>query len=402
MAYGTIMGQTPRGGGKRYATVVVGTSTAGWTTADCDFLCDGTDDQVEIQAAINQIMPTGGEIKILNGNYNITDDVNVNPSNSNTGIYFNGNGENTTLSFNNQEINFYCYSKVGNIFYFNNLGLENCQVDCTDSQEIGFYNCFLTNVYYQGTSGINLSVKDCYILVKNNTLNDVGFSGGTILNGSSIIANNIIDIQDTMTTSYFINLNANNRNNVSNNNVIYSSTSSQEYDFMIVRDGVISNNCFDNCSILGNNSIICGNYFLNGNATVLNTSIFSDNIIENGMLSVNEFATISGNTIIQNQSKPCIEVYKTNNAEEITNAPNITGNICQNGSIGIYLSSPTNSLVTNKAKKNACITGNTCTNSNPLQIDNNWSDCLITGNMFPNGPITDNGSSNTKANNVTG
>lgn len=80
MAYGTIMGQTPRarGGGKRYATVVVGTSTAGWTTADCDFLCDGTDDQVEINAAIASLKeispPTKrGEVLLLDGIYNLTD-----------------------------------------------------------------------------------------------------------------------------------------------------------------------------------------------------------------------------------------------------------------------------------------------------------------------------------------
>lgn len=81
MAYGTIMGQTPRGGGKRYATVVVGTSTAGWTTADCDFLCDGTDDQVEINAAIasltlsNSLSDHIGEVLLLDGTYNLTDSI---------------------------------------------------------------------------------------------------------------------------------------------------------------------------------------------------------------------------------------------------------------------------------------------------------------------------------------
>lgn len=87
MAYGTIMGQTPRGGGtsgggKRYATVVVGTSTAGWTAADCDFLCDGTDDQVEINAAIaslKEIFPSQkvGEVLLLDGIYNLTDSLSL-------------------------------------------------------------------------------------------------------------------------------------------------------------------------------------------------------------------------------------------------------------------------------------------------------------------------------------
>lgn len=59
--------------GKRTCCFVVGTSTAGWTEADCDFLCDGVDDQVEIQAAINAL-PTfvGGEVFILSGKYHLT------------------------------------------------------------------------------------------------------------------------------------------------------------------------------------------------------------------------------------------------------------------------------------------------------------------------------------------
>ncbi len=60
------------GGGKRYASLVVGTSAAGWSAADCDYLCDGTDDQVEIQAAIDALYPNGGEVLILAGTYHLS------------------------------------------------------------------------------------------------------------------------------------------------------------------------------------------------------------------------------------------------------------------------------------------------------------------------------------------
>ena len=46
---------------KRTARFVVGTSTAGWTAADCDYLCDGTADDVEINAAIIALPATGGD-----------------------------------------------------------------------------------------------------------------------------------------------------------------------------------------------------------------------------------------------------------------------------------------------------------------------------------------------------
>lgn len=61
----------------RTARFVVGTSTAGWTADDCDYLCDGTDDQVEIQAAINALPADGGEIIILDGTYEISSEISI-------------------------------------------------------------------------------------------------------------------------------------------------------------------------------------------------------------------------------------------------------------------------------------------------------------------------------------
>jgi len=58
--------------GKRTVRFVVGTSAAGWTKADCDYLCDGRDDQEEINAAIDALPESGGEIVILDGEYNFT------------------------------------------------------------------------------------------------------------------------------------------------------------------------------------------------------------------------------------------------------------------------------------------------------------------------------------------
>lgn len=50
--------------------VVVGTTEHGWTAEDCDYLCDGTADDVEINAAIAEVVAAkGGEILLLNGLY---------------------------------------------------------------------------------------------------------------------------------------------------------------------------------------------------------------------------------------------------------------------------------------------------------------------------------------------
>jgi parallel beta-helix repeat protein len=79
--------------GVKTARFVVGTSTAGWTSADCDYLCDGTADQVEINNAITALPATGGEIVILDGTYNITAKIDVTKDN----VSIRGNGNATIL-----------------------------------------------------------------------------------------------------------------------------------------------------------------------------------------------------------------------------------------------------------------------------------------------------------------
>ena len=52
------------------ACFVVGTSQNRWTEADCDYLCDGTDDQIEINMALNALpVNRAGEVILLPGSY---------------------------------------------------------------------------------------------------------------------------------------------------------------------------------------------------------------------------------------------------------------------------------------------------------------------------------------------
>lgn len=72
---------------------VVGTSTAGWTVNDCDYLCDGVDDQAEINEAIQALPAINGEIYILNGTYNISGTITLNKM----GTVLRGSGYATVL-----------------------------------------------------------------------------------------------------------------------------------------------------------------------------------------------------------------------------------------------------------------------------------------------------------------
>lgn len=64
-------------GGKRGGYVVVGTSTEGATVTTCDFLCDGTADDVEINAAIQLSETLGMDVLILSGIYNLENPLNL-------------------------------------------------------------------------------------------------------------------------------------------------------------------------------------------------------------------------------------------------------------------------------------------------------------------------------------
>lgn len=62
---GTVTGKVPGVGG----TLKVCASNAKFTTG-CDFICDGTADQVEIQAAIDALPATGGSVVLSDGTFN--------------------------------------------------------------------------------------------------------------------------------------------------------------------------------------------------------------------------------------------------------------------------------------------------------------------------------------------
>lgn len=80
-----IIGCFPQGGGepgatsggKRICRYVVGSSTAGWTAEECDYLCDGTADEVEINTALAALPAGGGEVHLLDGTYHLAGSVNV-------------------------------------------------------------------------------------------------------------------------------------------------------------------------------------------------------------------------------------------------------------------------------------------------------------------------------------
>ena len=134
---------------KRTCRFVVGTSTAGWTEADCDYLCDGTADDVEINAAIADIWAKGygGEVVILSGTYKITKPIFVH----NSHITLRGNGMSTVLqrNFNGTQgsdaVISYTYSSKD--FIIRDL--------CVDGNKSSYNYRLNTGIYIAGIDGVH-------------------------------------------------------------------------------------------------------------------------------------------------------------------------------------------------------------------------------------------------------
>ena len=148
--------------GKRTCRFVVGTSTAGWTQADCDYLCDGTDDQVEIQAAVDAAPAVGCEIVLLDGTYHLNGAVNANKSS----IWIHGNGRSTVLQRETEDGNgdlkfilmLWPGCRLSDLMY---NGQGKAQENCFDIymggssvDNVVFFNCGYGCLYVGGDSSV--------------------------------------------------------------------------------------------------------------------------------------------------------------------------------------------------------------------------------------------------------
>lgn len=251
MAFGAVIGQTFTGGVKNNR-LVIGTSTAGWLQADCDYLCDGTNDEQEFNTAI-QFLNTydGGEIVVLDGAYNISAAIAISIPN----VSLIGNGNATILK---------------------NLSIINNLIDVTATN---FYiaNIVIESVNYRNC--INISSTGTNTIVTNVLFSGNDNSIYTEGNYGQFIGNQFIDSEIGICIQ-------------SSNNIVNA-------------------NAFNDCNVWavyieGNNNIISNNTFTNGGTAIYSeTSSSGANIVNNVMIDNNigiyagslVNSTITGNTI---------------------------------------------------------------------------------------------------------
>lgn len=302
---------------QRTCRFVVGTSTAGWTATDVDYLCDGTADDVKINAAIRALPSTGGEIVILDGEYSITSAILLNKD----GVSLVGNGHSTVLR----------KMKDGSVTGINSV----VRVESSGNMIKDLNIDGNKDTYSSSSSGILLynssnTIVTC-ISSTNNTANGIYMTGGF---------NNIISESDCSNNDNMGIAISNSKNNMTTGNKCYDNSN---YGISIGTNS--------NCNRIENNH--CYN-----NAYGINLSANSDNIVacnicdsnsEDGIRvyenAVNQI--IANNTCITNRFG--IFVFKNSN---IT----LNGNTCNyNSTDGIRMYS---------GQDNCRITGNTCSNNN--------------------------------------
>lgn len=278
-------------GGKRTCRFVVGTSTAGWTSKDCDYLCDGTADDVEIEAAIQALPSNGGEVIILDGTYNISSTIFI--SKNNCTIV--GTGVCTILNRTTS-------STIFSIFA-NNIEIANMQLSVANPNYRsinGAIESYSGNSYgklhnlYINNFGSGFTLGDNY-LCYNNYLENVGSL--LSVSGTKCIINNNVAIKGSAFTGndwYGIRCNGTNK----------------DYDFIIS-----NNSLFDfpiGIYVRGaNNILICNNNIVKDSYTSSQYSINLDNAFSKpvtnslviGNLCMGKAVTDSGtnNTIVNNK-----------------------------------------------------------------------------------------------------
>ena len=172
------------------STLVIGTKTSNHT--NCDLLCDGTNDEIEINQAIQKIS-IGGKITILEGTYNISEEIVIDKPN----ITIEGMGNASTQlkrMFNTTGGTSSASTYTGIVkLMADNITLNNIYFDGNKDNYNGGLNNYNCNIY--DSSGHNyITINNCFI---NNSYYGIRISGVSTSTSNYIIQDNVLDNNDS-------------------------------------------------------------------------------------------------------------------------------------------------------------------------------------------------------------
>lgn len=407
--------------GKRTCRFVIGTSTAGWTQADCDYLCDGTDDQVELTAALNALIELGGgEVAMLDGEYNLAGldflvktegvkDISIAGSPGSTILKLAGsfsmrdytNGctahfygltfisadslpilsalgvgfDIQSCAFINVSVMYSSISTYSTSFRFQNNQVE-LDLDPVDSitSKVTLLEAYSTNEE-QGSDSIYISGNFLKVDVPSSypsDLNQIIYTDAVY--SAAIIENNMV-----MCTDHDWRITIRGKVVLANNEI-------SGVNLVLNSAGTVSGNKIEN------SYIVAERFTTVGGSTASPLSIVGNQITNAPVRSAGP-VMIAGNSFLNGPEKPAITVDKFAPNAKPELSPTIVGNFIAGGQIGIHLLAGEHTTADPNVS-HAIISSNRIYGcETPIQIDASWSSCMVTDNLFE-GSIVNNGTGN--------
>ena len=293
---------TSKGGGgglSSYArgfTKVVAASDS-LDTSNADYVCDGTDDQVEIQQAIDAVANAGGgTVKLLEGTYNIAATIDMKDN-----VVLKGSGYGTYLKAVAGISQWIIHG--GTTSFIKHTKIQNMRIENTDVSSVRLIAEFFDDIEISGCYFKNTKTDIFYAKFFHSSIHD-NYFGGTQYTWSAdgysedtVFANNVIG--GGLSFSGGSN---NHKRLVFVGNLFIGDTGSN-YNFIAPSTGneefIIMGNIFRNSGryllyLAGKRHIVQGNYFYNAGREAMYFTGLTDSIVKGNI--VKDAATLADNT----------------------------------------------------------------------------------------------------------
>jgi parallel beta-helix repeat protein len=358
----------------RTATVVVAAYNS-LHPEKADYRCDGVDDHVEIQAALDSLPSTGGQVILLDGTFNVESDIGRNISN----ITIRGQGKSTVLTTTTSGLTFFSFTGTSGS-ELTGITISDMVIDGANSGHIGIYFEYVDKSLIQN------------VLIKR--FDSIHGLADIKLYNSDF--NQIIDNAITGCRYYGICLDTCNNNIIADNMIyinhycgIYLETNC--YNNTITGNNIMSNFAGGILISYSNNNTVAGNtciengdgigiYTGDNNAIVGNTCIRNRNGI---YIDTGNYNTITGN-VCKESGYEGLDLYDSNHNSIIGNTIAASSQNGDGGYDNLFLyNSSYNTIQCNT------IRAGTLANKPDYGIDIYNSDCV--GNMVTNNDIYNDG-----------
>ncbi len=178
---------------KSAVTVVVAASDSGTEAREgADYICDGTADDVQIQAAIDGLPAAGGMVQLLEGTYSYTvlmtldDNVSINGQGKST-VLLAGSPVSCFRATNKSNINISNLKIDGNSFD----GLWGIDLQNTSNVDISNVDSFELNDHHvrvYGASASNVTISNCYMRESNDEIISISGTASMITVANNMFA----------------------------------------------------------------------------------------------------------------------------------------------------------------------------------------------------------------------